>query len=205
VKRTQTAWERYFWCKWKKGEDMRWFHRDNRSPYLKEGRLADVIAAVQVMSAAERPEKKIKDWVDKFEGNSESATIKKWTILFTEHREFFLTYYLKGDPDLKAALRWRYAFRTFDAANGIQYTPETAKALSKTERDLLTSKPLEGDQIETLVNTAIGLRGSAMEELAASRWWIPLVAACVPLIAAVLTLVGVILGAVLSALLAPHR
>jgi hypothetical protein len=39
-----------------------------KDPYLKEGRLADVIAAVQVMASAKRPEGKITNWVESLEG-----------------------------------------------------------------------------------------------------------------------------------------
>jgi len=41
----------------------------------------------------------------------------------------------------------------------------------------LTTKPLGGEQIQTLLNTAISLHARAMEELRESRWWIPVLAA----------------------------
>ena len=87
-------------------------------PYLIRGRLADVIAAIQVMASAERPEGKIKDLAYELDRNSDAPTIERWTRVFQEHREFFITYRLEGDEDLKAALRWRYAFKTFDSKTG---------------------------------------------------------------------------------------
>ena len=163
------------------------------APYLKPGRLADVIAAIQVMASAERPEREIKDWAYELDRNRDTATIVRWTSVFQEHREFFVTYRLQGGGDLKAALRWRYVFRTFDSKTGKEYTPAEIETLSKEQRSLLTTKPLAGEHIQTLLNTAIGLHTRAMEELGAARWW-------VPLLAAFLGFGGAILGAILSAL-----
>ena len=164
------------------------------APYRIPGRLADVIAAIQVMAAAKRPEAKIKDWAYEFDRDRDDATIGRWTGVFWDHREFFLTYRLPNEQDLKAALRWRYAFKTFDAESGKEYTPAQIQALPEKQRWLLTSKPLDGEQIQTLLNTAISLHTRAMEELRESRWW-------VPLFAAVLGFVGAIFGVILSAAL----
>jgi len=162
--------------------------------YQMRGRLADVIAAIQVMSSAERPERKIKDWAFELDRNRDPTTIKRWTSVFQDHREFFVTYRLPDEEDLKAALRWRYVFKTYDSKTGREYTPAEIETLSREQRSLLTTKPLSGDQIQTLLNTAIGLHARAMEELRESRWW-------VSLIAAFLGFGGAILGSMLSALL----
>jgi hypothetical protein len=163
-----------------------------KDPYLKPGRLADVIAAIQVMSAAKRPERKIEDWANEFSRSRDPKTVSHWSSLFEEHREFFLTYKLKDEP--KAALRLRYAFKTYDAETGKEYTPEEIKGLSREERDLLTTKPLSGDHIGTLINTAIGLHTRALEQQSARRWW-------VPLLAAGFGFAGAIVGTFLSALI----
>lgn len=163
-------------------------------PYRIRGRLADVIAAIQVMASAERPERRIKDWAYELDRNRDTTTIDRWTNVFQEHREFFLTYRLPDEEGLKAALRWRYVFKTFDSKTGREYTPAEIETLPKEERWSLTTKPLAGDEIQTLLNTAIGLHTRAMEELRESRWW-------VPLIAAFLGFGGAILGGMLSSLL----
>jgi len=82
------------------------------APYRIPGRLADVIAAIQVMAARKRPEAKIEDWAYEFDRDRNAATVNRWTGVFRDHREFFLTYRLPGEHDLKAALRWRYALKT---------------------------------------------------------------------------------------------
>jgi hypothetical protein len=163
-------------------------------PYRIRGRLADVIAAIQVMAAAKRPERKIKDWAYEFDRDRDADTVDRWTSVFQDHREFFLTYRRREDPDLKAALRWRYAFKTFDAESGKEYTPEEIQALPDEQRRSLTTKPLSGEQIQTLLNTAIGLHTRAMEELRESRWWIPV-------FAAILGFFGAMAGVILSAAL----
>ncbi len=168
------------------------------APYRIPGRLADVIAAIQVMAAAKRPEAKIKHWAYEFDRNRDAATMDRWTSVFRDHREFFLTYLLPDEEDLKAALRWRYAFKNFDAESGKEYTPAEIQTLPEKQRWLLTTKPLTGDQIQTLLNTAIGLHTRAMEELRESRWW-------VPIFAALLGFVGALLGALLSGLFAIHK
>lgn len=164
------------------------------SAYLISGRLADVIAALQVMSTAMRPERRIIDWAHEFDKNRNPDTVEKWTRVFQEHPEFFVTYYLREHNDLKAALRWRYVFKTYDAETGQDFTPAEVEELSKEKRELLTTKPLEGDQIQTLLNTAISLHTRAIEESKESRWWIPV-------LAATLGFFGAILGAMLSTFL----
>jgi len=163
------------------------------APYLRPGRLANVIAAIQVIASAERPEREIRDWAYELDRKNDDDTIAMWTSVFQEHREFFLTYRLPGEKDLKAALRWRYVFKTYDSKTGKEHTPLELASLTNEQRWRLTTKPLAGDQVETLVNTAIGLHTRAVEELGARRWWIPL-------LAAVLGFVGAILGTLLSAL-----
>src|SRR3954467_10524776 len=90
-----------------------WFLMRRSDPYLQQGRLADVLAALQVMASAERPERTIKDWAHEFDRSRENSAIERWTNVFRDHREFFITYHLKDQEELKAALRWRYAFKTF--------------------------------------------------------------------------------------------
>jgi hypothetical protein len=165
-----------------------------KDPYLKEGRLADVIAAVQVMASAKRPEGKITNWVESLEGKVNKKTIAHWTSIFQDHREFFLVYTLEGESEIKAALRLRYAFKSYDPETWIEYKPEDLRQLDKQIRDRLTTRPLTGDQIQALLNTVIELNNRALAEQSARRWWIPL-------ITALLGFVGAIAGGLLSGLL----
>ena len=150
------------------------------------------------MASAERPEGKIKDLAYEFDRKRDDETVDRWTGVFNEHSEFFLVYRLPGKDDEKAALRLRYAFKTFDSKTGRQYTPGEIQDLPDEERWLLTTRPLTGDQIQTLLNTAIELHARALEELRASRWWIPI-------FAAFLAFGGAILGSILAAYLGTKK
>jgi len=73
--------------------------------------------------------------------------------VFKEHPEFFLTYRLDGQQDLKAALRWRYVNKLYDPKTNESYTQLEKEALSPEQQSLLTTRPLAGDEIATLINT----------------------------------------------------
>lgn len=48
-------------------------------PYLRPGRLADVIAAIQVTASAKRPERKIEDWAFELDRSRDTPTIARWS------------------------------------------------------------------------------------------------------------------------------
>jgi hypothetical protein len=169
-----------------------------KSPYLQKGRLADVIAALQVMGAGPRPEAEISNWAKELSGSDASEQIERWTKVFIEHPEFFLTYVLDDNPNQKAALRWRYTNKLYDPRTGKDFTQEQKEALPLQDQWRLTTKPLTSDAIGALMNTAIELHSRAMEELAARRWW-------VPVFAAFLGFTGAVLGAVVAAIWGHHR
>jgi hypothetical protein len=167
-------------------------------PYLEERRLPDVIAAVQFMAAAPRPEKKIIDWTKDLSGAHEKTDVGRWTAVFNDHPEFFLVYKLEGENEPKAALRVRYANKLFDHVTGKEYTEAERNALNRDDpnqraiRDRLTSRPLGTDAITGMMTTAIALHARASEERAARRWW-------VPILAAVFGFAGAVVGAFLGA------
>lgn len=169
-----------------------------RSPYLKDRRLPDVMAALQIMGAGERPERAIKGWAKELSYDDSDAEVDRWTAVFREHPEFFLVYKLRDDPTLKSALRWRYTNKLYDSKSGQEYTPQQKEELPEKVRWNLTTKQLESDAIAALMNTAIVLHSRALEELPARRWWVPLVAAC-------LGFVGALLGAIVAALWGAHK
>jgi hypothetical protein len=158
-------------------------------PYLKPGRLPDVIAALQIMAAGMRPENWIESWANELSRNKAEAP--RWAAMFKEHPEFFLVYQLRGKD--KAALRWRYTNKFYDPETKKEYTPADTENLDQDELDRLTTKPLEADQISTLINAAIELHKRALEERAASRVWLQIVPA-------ILSAVGVAIGAAITAL-----
>jgi hypothetical protein len=176
------------------------------SPYLKDRRLADVIAALQLMGARRRPETYVVKWAEELSEGKTEDEVAKWTAVFREHPEFFRVYTLPeeepalpGDESLsteqrrlKAALRWRYTNKRFDLDTDTILTPTEIRLLPEEKRRLLTTPPLSEKAIAALINTAIELHSRALAELKESRWWLPVVSACVGFLGAV---IGAFLGA----------
>src|SRR5260221_8400068 len=131
--------------------------------YLEKDRLANLIAAVQAMGVADRPSGTLNRWVAELEASEELtseqldqspikfAERKKWQTVFEQHPEFFKTYTLRGEP--RVLLRWRYAESIKSEANG---APNGKNSSDKSDDDTAPpSKPLNADQIQVLINTAI--------------------------------------------------
>jgi hypothetical protein len=137
--------------------------------YLEENRLANVIAAIQAMSVADRPSATLNRWVAELEASEELtseqldqspikfAERKKWQTVFEQHPEFFKTYTLRGEP--RVLLRWRYSesIKTAanDAPNGKNNGDKSSTANKPDDGAAPPSKPLHADQIQVLINTAI--------------------------------------------------
>lgn len=157
-----------------------------RSPYLIEGRLADIIGAIPVLSAYDKyASRGLDQWREKL---GKPCAEGGWRQVFEEHPEFFRLH----DKDQKtwAAMRWRWALdEDYDPELGRSLSSGEMKAASKAQRDRLTRPPLTPEQIETLMSTAVKLHATAIERARQARWWIPVV------IPAITTIVGVLLGA----------
>jgi hypothetical protein len=169
----------------------------NSSPYLKPGRLGEVIAAIQVMGSHRRAEDTILGWTRRFEASSadEKQHEAKWEEVFREHSEFFKVYALEKAQDVpKAALRWRYAYdKTYDEKKAKELTSDEIQALPKAEQQSLTNRALDGEQIEALINTAIELHSRAIAERQA-RWYVPLLSG-----------LGGVVGSLIGALFGTHH
>src|SRR6187402_50079 len=125
--------------------------------YLEKDRLANVIAAIQIMGLADRPSGTLNRWIAELEASEELtsqqldqapikfAERKKWQTVFEQHPEFFKTYTLRGDP--RVLLRWRYAETLKNGANG------KAPSEAEDEAEIQPSKPLTAEQIQVLINT----------------------------------------------------
>ena len=160
----------------------------NKSPYLRhQGRLADVIAAIQVLGSHLWDSREIKDWKKNI--GDEPLSANSWESVFSDHPEFFgsdsrvnKTFYF---------LRLRRAYeQTVDT--------KTSKELSENEitqykssksynPDDLARRVLTPNQIEMLIKAAVELQVSAPALEDRKRWWIPL--AC-----AALSFSGALLG-----------
>jgi hypothetical protein len=145
-----------------------------KSHYLEKDRLANVIAAIQILGVSDRSSGTLNRWVAELEASEELtaeqlntspikfAERKKWSTVFEQHPEFFKTYTLRGEP--RVLLRLRYAqSANFMPKNGAASATPEAKPEGAEESGSIASKPLTADQIEVLINTAIELHDRAVE------------------------------------------
>ncbi len=155
------------------------------SPYLSSSwRLADVLAAIQVMGAYAWAGRTTEAWTEKL-GKPLSA--ETWLTVYQEHPEFF-----RVNDEGVASLRWRHGYdRNFSFELGRELTKVEIEELSPEGKNNVTRKALAPDQIEALLKTAIELHSRAVAYAQERRWLTPLLFA----------LFGVILGAILQAAL----
>jgi hypothetical protein len=158
--------------------------RMNNSPYLSNSRrLADILAAIQVMGAYTFASRKYDAWVEKL---GEPLSAKEWSIIFSEHPEFFRV------SDEWVSLRWRHGYdRTYSHEHSRDLTHDEIANLTEEQRSKLTRKPLASDQIEALMKTAIELHSREVAHQQERRWLSPLL----------FGLLGIVLGGILQAAL----
>ena len=156
-----------------------------KPPYLIDYRLADVIAAIQILGSYEWASRKIDGWTKKL-GKPKSAD--NWKVVFKQHPEFFRL----SENDEWASLRWRHGYdRNYDLAQKKELNEAEIKNLEPEQKENLTRKFLNPNQIESLMKTAIDLHRSTIAQKQEKRWMTPLL----------FVLLGIILGAVLQAAL----
>jgi hypothetical protein len=124
---------------------------------LENGRLANVIAAIQIFGLSEQTSATLDRWVAELEASEELtpkqldqtpvkfADRKKWSTVFEQHPEFFKTYTVRGEQ--RVLLRWRYA-------QSLNSDPEDDAPADAGEKPIASSRPLSPDQIQVLIDTA---------------------------------------------------
>jgi hypothetical protein len=140
----------------------------SRSPYLKQGRLADLMAAIQMMAIHERYRRSSADWAELISGDSAKSSY--WESIFADHPEFFRQSAAhQGDY----ALVWRRAGNSrYHRGIGKILQSTEVDNLSQEERRYLSRPPVPEGQIKTLLDTAINLHQRAVEEYRDRRWWV---------------------------------
>ena len=158
------------------------------SPYLaSDGRLADIIAAIQVMGAHPKyANLVVPEWDKKLDKPTSAST---WAELCNEHPEFFRVKETNGGDKKWVSLRWRWALdQNYDPNEKRSLSQDEISRLSPQEKSELTRAPLETSQIETLIDAAISLHTQAIEHERQKQWWVPVV------IPAITALIGAGLG-----------
>jgi len=163
---------------------MKWKSCKLKSPYLKDPRLSDVIAAIQVLSTYKFYKLDFKGWSKRITGSEENS--EHWKNVFIEHPEFFRLNQTKN----RVSLAWRRSHqRTYHVDRNEILSRKACDELSETEiSERLSRAPLNNNDIETLINTAINLHARAIESEKEKRWLLP----------SLITLIAVLLGAYLG-------
>jgi len=158
----------------------------DKSPYLSDpNRLADVIAAIQVMSIYKFYKLPFSEWADRI--NADFARGSYWQNIFEQHPEFFR---LDGQRE-RASLVWRRQYpKRFQVDEERVLTKEEYDSLDDQAKERVSRVRLTPADIKTLVDTAINLHARALEEQKERRWWLPLA-----------SVVGGLIGGVLGALI----
>jgi len=162
------------------------FYSKEASPYLENPkRLADVIAAIQVMGTYRFYKLDFKGWSKRItgvEGNHEY-----WKKVIEEHPEFFRF----NEDKTKASLAWRRSYqRRYHVDRAEVLTKPEYDALPKEERKEKVSRvPLSSSDIATLISTAVDIHARVLEKRKDNRWLITLLVG----------LLGVVLGAAIKA------
>jgi hypothetical protein len=140
------------------------------SPYLaNEGRLGDVIAAIQAMGVYKFYKLEFKRWAERIAGDESQSD--HWRAVFEQHPEFFRI----DTARLKASLVLRrQRQKLYDVDKCKEISRAEASGLPQTERDRLSRLPLTSDEIDMLIKTAIDLHARALERRQDRRWWINL-------------------------------
>ena len=157
-----------------------------KSPYLlAPNRLADVIAAIQVMGTYKFYKLPFDDWADRISGDSSRGAY--WQNIFEQHGEFFR---LDG-PRQRASLVWRRQYpKRFHVDDEKVLTKAEYSALDDEAKERVSRVRLTPSDIKTLIDTAIDFHARSLEEQKERRWWLPLA-----------SVVGGLIGGVLGALI----
>jgi hypothetical protein len=145
-----------------------------KSYYLESDRLANVIAAIQILGVSDQASATLARWVAELEASEEMTpeqlTLtpikygerKKWAAIFEQHPEFFKTYALRGEQHVLLRLRYAQSFNKLNSNNGASADAADQQPRKGTnDNPPVVSKPLNPDQIQVLIKTAIDLHAQA--------------------------------------------
>ena len=155
---------------------------EKQSKYLAHSdRLADVIAAIQVMSTFKFANREVAKWEDSIGRIPKSSAT--WLTIFEDHPEFFRV------SEGSVSLVWRRAYeRVYDTVSGKELSPQEIQALHENARYDLSRAPLTPEQTTALIEVAIKLQNQAIARRQELRWWVPVIVGCL----------GVLIGALLK-------
>jgi hypothetical protein len=150
-----------------------------QSPYVtNQHRLADVIAALQVMGTYSYSGRSVEAWGKLLGEKPRSA--ETWLEVFNDHPEFFRSG-VEDDGFHTLALR-RSQPRVYNTKTNDEITVAQFKDLPEVERSHISRRPLSSQQLTSLIELAIKLQSQAFARRQELRWWVPHVFSVVSLL-----------------------
>jgi len=124
-----------------------------KNPYTEnDNRLADVIAAIQVMATYKFYKLDFSGWADRIKGNENNGDY--WKRIFEEHSEFFRL----DSRRERGSLVWRINYqKLYNVDKEEKISREQYISLTDEQKLRISRNPLTNSDISTLVNTAINL------------------------------------------------
>lgn len=153
-------------------------------PYIDSpNRLSDVIAAIQVMGTYKFYTLSFEKWAERITGGIADGDY--WEKIFKEHPEFF-----RLDTTAKrASLVWRRSHqKLYDVDKEERISRKEYDALSDVEKKRVSRTPLNPNDIEALINTAVQLHSQEIGYKQEKRWIVSLISSFLP------ALLGVVIG-----------
>ena len=158
--------------------------RRSPNPYLIEGRLGDVVSAIQVMALNENFLAQRDYWAERITGDKKNG--EACEQILSAHKEFFRCYRGAGQSD-EYSLVWRHSLPYLDKRNGQTITSQ--QYLQLRGQGVVGRRPLLPEEIKLLTDTAIALHAKAVEQSRDWRWWV----------GSALTVAGVLIAALVGA------
>lgn len=141
------------------------------NPYLKPGRLSDVIAAITTLATYKFYKLDSSGWATRIAGRKNPSS--HWVTVFEEHPEFFRRATVGEN---KYSLVWRRQFpRNFDVDAESEVVPD--HEIDGTTESRISRRPLSPGEITALISVAVELHKAALDRVQSNRWWVQLVPA----------------------------
>lgn len=154
-----------------------------KTPYTSNSnRLANVIAAIQVLGTYKFYKLDFSDWAERIEGDNSKG--EYWKNIFIEHPEFFRI----NNTCTKASLVWRRNHpKRYNVDSEESITKEQFDHLKGSKQmERISRSPLSNEDVKALINSAISLHNNELNQKRDRRWWIPVLVGFIGIIVGVL-------------------
>jgi hypothetical protein len=146
-------------------------HQSATKAYLIDGRLQDVVAALQVMATnEERYSAPCRSWAKIISLGSEKDDAAHWKKVFDEHGEFFRR---TGARDERYALVLRASKSFAKKFTDEKVTLSEWENMSGTEKRNYTKAPLADAELKLLIDMALAIHVNTFERHEIWRSWLP--------------------------------